>query len=1436
MSTQIVPLNRTFSAVEKLTSDTDEMRLPSMMNSRGNKGWDDIEQEFRCVILAEAGAGKSVEMQARAEKAQAQGRTAFFIRIEDISKDFEDAFEVSNEDDFNTWLQSDEEAWFYLDSIDEARLDHPRAFQTAIRHFAKKINGAYTRAHIFISSRPYAWRPSDDAELIKKFLPFEPTKIKEEQHTEDNTHIAEDSGELHVYYLDLLDSEAIRTFAQSRQTPQIDTLLKELERIDLLAIAARPFDLDMIIDSWKAEQRLESRLKLLQNNIKIRLQEINPDRKQYHALSGEKAREGARLLAAATILSGKSSIAVPSITKKQAGIDAEIILQDWEPRYIEDLLAKAIFHDALYGMVRFRHREIQELLAAEWFNELLKRGHSRCDIESLFLREQYGCKVITPRLRPILAWLILFDSEIRDKTLSISPEVVIEGGDAAHLPLSIRQDLLSKIVIRIAEDKSTDSINYEDAIVRLAQPDLANDVLRLIERYRSDDHVMFFLGRLVSKGSMSECVSALLAIAPDTTRRITARIVAAQAVIICGTAEQRNQLWTSLLNSPHALPRRLLAYIVRYLATDTASIRFLLRAIEKLEEPKLFERSELTYELHHFVERLPKPCSADTAAEPLAIMIEGLNANLDREPHKNIYPFKISKKYSWLLSVATHVVTRLVENKSPLALIPASIAILLKDSSDHYDNGKEIRKYRMTLSDQIPAWKELNDRLFWQYIDELKRKVPVFEINIGYIVGYNQYWGFADNRFDDVIRFIKDRPSQEDKLIALLLAFRIYEQTEKPAVSLQALKKAVQGHRTLEEKLHALQYPVKSQEMLEHEQKIEKPKQKNKAEELKQAQQRAERIKHLQANPELIRQPPGLNPDELSKDQLWLMEEIERLTPLYTDFWGGINWRALIPEFGKAIALAYRDAAMAHWRHYYPMLYSEGHNKSDIPDSLIFAMVGLEIESLEYEDFPKHLSSEEVEHALRYIIWGLNDLPSWLERMHQVYPQEVQNAVLKELYWELTHTPSDKQTYYFLQKVRHSAPWLHGTIAPALLSWLSDHDVVHPELLEKTIDILISAGIDNHRLAELAQSKVNSTENHVPIWYALWIDVAAEDAIPQVEQWLGELPAEQASEQAQLFISQLMCTKSSLTRSVKRCEDFYKAKHLKTLYLLMLRYIKKEDDINRSNQGAYSPTLRDNAQDGREMLIQELVTLPGKETFLALQDLADNHPDPNYRPWMARKAYQRATLDADLSPWTAEAIREFHLNLIKTPTNNKELFTLCIHRLIDIKNWLEQGDDSPYKTWQKADSETEVRNLIAGQLKARSLDHYTCAQENELANRQRTDILIQSTHTPSCVPIELKLLEKWTGSELCERLRNQLAGDYLREKEAKYGIMLLVYFGKPAQKTWEINGKRVSVNELEKALQDYWVSIEGHYPGIEDVKVIVIDLTARGKKSEDEFI
>ena len=119
--------------------------------------------------------------------------------------------------------------------------------------------------------------------------------------------------------------------------------------------------------------------------------------------------------------------------------------------------------------------------------------------------------------------------------------------------------------------------------------------------------------------------------------------------------------------------------------------------------------------------------------------------------------------------------------------------------------------------------------------------------------------------------------------------------------------------------------------------------------------------------------------------------------------------------------------------------------------------------------------------------------------------------------------------------------------------------------------------------------------------------------------------------------------------------NFQTPEHLKSLHVLMHKYIRIKDDIDRAGTGTYSPELRDEAQNARNALFHLLSKIPGKPTHVALTELIEEHPEPDLRPWMAKQAYRRAEEDGDLEPWSAPQISQFASNLIsytELPTVN----------------------------------------------------------------------------------------------------------------------------------------------------------------------------------------
>ncbi|WP_148039073.1 hypothetical protein [Marinomonas hwangdonensis] len=1429
-----IPLDRQFSIISEDQEDLENNELLFSLGHSALKTWVDLEGEYRCVILAEAGAGKTEELLNKAKALLEQGRPSFFIRIEDIEQDFYDAFEVGTEDEFNAWLESIEEAWFFLDSVDEARLETPRAFELALKRFAKGIKKGAHRAHLYVSSRPYSWRPEADRELLNRHL-FLAAKKYEDDNTEDK--LTQPQNALTVYGMRPLDEERIRCFCEKRSVNDIDELLREIDRASIWSLAQRPLDLDSILSKWTKDKKLGSRLDLLEHSINEQLSdEHNIDRAQRQPLNLNKAQEGVQRLAAAVVMNGQSSINIPDASLDKLGIDAKAVLSDWRPNDVNALLERSVFSDVIYGAVRFRHRDIRELLAAKWFAYLIANGDSRLSIERLFIGEQYGETIIRPRLRSILPWLILWDTNIRNTVLSIDPEVAIEGGDPSKLPLSERKTILKNIVHRIAQDENNSTGGDNSAIARISDVALTKDALLLINQHSENDDAIFFLARLVWQGKMTDCVAPLLEIALNSIRGIYARLSSVRAVMTCGTNEQIHSLWQGLNQSEEKIPRRLLSELIEETGPTSENIQNILLSLGRLQlsPNERFEANGLRRSLHQFINRMRIIGNALIYQE----FIIGLLDYLNTPPYVEKKDCRVSQDNSWLLGIAVNLVERLVEIRHPFSLDDKSLSVLMMLPLYHSWGGEHFDDYESNLAKLIPHWSELNDQLYWTCIEQEKIKLlsdPKSEplTSDAPISWQGHFWAFDTvESFQRLLSFVRSRESESDQSIALSSAFRLYKALDKPSNMLEQLRASVEHSSILTNKLNMLINPPVPDWEKKH---IEDHEKRRKKLDVVQEQKKASRdawIADLKSNPDRLSNSIHLYFGEVTNDFCWILDEINDENSVNRS--SGSGWVKLIPDFGYEVAISYRDALMKLWRVYTPSLQSEsGMRNNSYSYSLLLSLAGLEIEVAEHSEFPHHLNESEIHHVLRYTTWEINGFPSWFESMYRAFPSLVAEAVIKELIWELENADLDLH-YRILGSLVFGAPWLHEDIAVSLLEWVE----AHPNKLNANnrgdcIHLLISGKSDPNRLVSIAKQEIDKSNDldSVACWFALLVDCDPVNGIPQLEQWLAGFKSELVNRAAQVFVTVLV-GESHRSFSVPNVDYFKTPEHLKKLYVLMHKYIPSKEDISRADGGVYSPELRDDAQSARSALFSLLCNMTGFASYAAIKQLIEEHPEPEYRKWMAQQAYKRAMVDGDLELWTVDQFGQFDKNQTITPATHRQLFDHTVNRLIDLKHWLERGNDSPWRTWKKADGETEMRTLIAGWLNQNSHGQYTTAQEPELANGQRMDIWLHNTSVQSPVPVELKLLDKsWSGPKLCERLRNQLAGDYLREESAGCGVFLLVSQNTEPTKRWDINGKRVNLSELAGALKNYWQGLSHNYSGVEDLEIIVIDLLERKRVS-----
>ncbi len=435
--------------------------------------------------------------------------------------------------------------------------------------------------------------------------------------------------------------------------------------------------------------------------------------------------------------------------------------------------------------------------------------------------------------------------------------------------------------------------------------------------------------------------------------------------------------------------------------------------------------------------------------------------------------------------------------------------------------------------------------------------------------------------------------------------------------------------------------------------------------------------------------------------------------------------------------------------------------------------------------------------------------------------------MLAEIDHELAISPPDGESHHVLYNVAWHGSWMFDGLAPAILERLGNARP-SPVNLGYLLTIINRSSLPEAAARALAARKAKAIKHDLiaPIWFAHWCGFDPEVAIPALTSRLAELKAPGLQTQfAMRFLTSLVGGRRIGTGFAPR--GYRQVRYMKELLLLMHRYIRHADDIERAGKGAFSPGLRDDAQEARNALLSFIIETPGKEAFLALMDVAADHPDAESRPWAAYRAKNKAAQDADFTPWTVQQIREFAFELERTPANHHELWDLAVDRLTNLKNDLEGGDASLAPILALAPGETAVRNFIGGWCRDRAAGRYVIPQEEEMADAKRPDLRFHGVGFDGPVPVELKLADAWTGPKLFERLENQLCGDYLRDVRSSRGIFALVYKGEKSWWEHPAGGRMESFEALLEELRKHWNIFSTKLANVEDIAVIGIDLTWR---------
>ena len=192
---------------------------------------------------------------------------------------------------------------------------------------------------------------------------------------------------------------------------------------DIGLLASRPITLDMLLRLYGEGPLPTGRKELYEQAIGKLVRETSQRRLDESAgdIPVAERVETAQLLAAVSILCGRSSIAVhryPEMPEGQLSLD-EVTGPGDKPEVFTEVTRSALFTAAPGKVVRWTHRDFPEFLTAQ------RLARMKADDATALLADPADPGKIVPQLTGTAVWAALLSSDVFDRLVSSEPELLL---------------------------------------------------------------------------------------------------------------------------------------------------------------------------------------------------------------------------------------------------------------------------------------------------------------------------------------------------------------------------------------------------------------------------------------------------------------------------------------------------------------------------------------------------------------------------------------------------------------------------------------------------------------------------------------------------------------------------------------------------------------------------------------------------------------------------------------------------------------------------------------------------------------------------------------------------------------------------------------------------------------------------------------------------
>lgn len=1095
-------LNRQFSIRTREWDAEEEAQYSYVANSSfssfGRAGWEKLlEWEGVTIILGEPGSGKTYEFKKQHCSLRTKGETVFFIELQHlINSTLDQLLDPSEMKLLRKWRAGEGAAYFFLDAVDESKLRCPSDFQQALKSFRCSLDEkCLIRAHLFLSCRVHQWNPRTDLNRVYELLvPQKPFSNQEDNLQNEGAA----SRRVQVYVIAPLDAERVKCFARHRGVEVVESFIDALHRHHAWEFAGRPYDVDFLLWYWMKHRRLDSLTDMLEEMVGYQLKEREdkPHLSSKYPLSGERARQGAEALAAASVLCKILNFRIPD----QPGLPEAGLLEsdrclpaDWTPGERLAILDRPIFTIPCYGRIRFQHRRTSEYLAACWLKRMMKECTPQ-ELYHLLFHKQRDNVVARQSRIPLAVWLACMSQdkwalELRNILLRAGPHHFFRFGDPSRLPVAFRREIIAAFVKRFAGRSVIRTELEHSTLSRLGDPDLAETLSEHLLSSSVSPSLKTELLQLAIYGRVKGCVPAALQLVTADTNRADLPSYALWLIRDNASAEQKVQLLETV-RGMSVISGSECAAMCEILFPEFISASELSKLIKRVCNHGM--QQDLRWHLKYQIKNL------SVEYEETQLLRELLEL-LQLPPLKHPYP--ISERYCWLGDCIAHLLLRLLkksslsEQQTHLAAraiwllhqdcCQADMSIFRKSEDEYSRSSLEVLSQLHPRVRQIAFWLAMMHKKPFVNDEEAVR----WRGRI--IFGQDLEFSASAADFDWMVEDVGARSSDCEREIVFHLACLVWATLGRNGKWLGRLQGAVKTMPKLKQKIKAL-----SRERIS--QLIVGPWRYMRTKGLFRSSWWTHRWDsfrwgvlewrgkiRLRMNIRLLRDGAAYG---------WLADLVSQAG--VHSRWAASDWSVISKSYGKKITGAVQQGCVAVWKTYTPPIRLEGKYSHN---AVIAGLSGLQwLFDQQNLHFDK-MSHQDAFRATRYAFNEMNDFSDWFGDLVSAQPLSVRKALEERIALELRTPPNEKLFSPVLSRLAYKGQSAATLVQRQLREFISFEDPVNSDVLMSVLKILANGKVlTMEEWSALARSRIAAYPQgsiSYMIWLMIWMQARTGDAI-----------------------------------------------------------------------------------------------------------------------------------------------------------------------------------------------------------------------------------------------------------------------------------------------------------------------------------------------------